>query len=114
HQREAGAGHDGARRAQILDEGRLAERAVEQVAVALVLAQIAADPVDAALDAGALEQLGQLLMCGVRLVDEQVRSGLASRGEDLGPEDRRVQRWTPLPRLRPEERSAQGVRYAAA
>src|SRR6266850_1352199 len=66
-----------------------------------------AQAVDAALDPGPAQEIGQLLVGGVRLVDEQVRARLGLRRQDLGPQDRRMQGGALLADGRPEERGDQ-------
>ena len=57
HQREAAAGDHAARGTQVVDEAGLAERPVAQVALATVLLEVAAQAVDAALEARARQDL---------------------------------------------------------
>src|SRR6267378_2635708 len=107
HQGESGAGHHRAGSAQVVDEALLAERLVGEVAVPLLLLKVATQAVDAALDPGPAQEIGQLLVGGVRLVDEQVRARLGLRRQDLGPQDRRMQGGALLADGRPEERGDQ-------
>ena len=74
--------------------------------------QIAAQPVDAALHSGPAQQPGKLRMGRVRLVDEQVRSGFRPRGEDLRPQDGRMQGGALPAHRRTEERRDQVVECA--
>src|SRR6266850_703327 len=103
HQGKSGAGHHGAGGAQVVDEALLAERLVGEIAVPLLLLKVAAQAVDAALDPGPTQEIGQLLVGGVRLIDEQVRARLRLRRQDLGPEERRMQGGALLADGRPEE-----------
>ena len=72
-QRVAAPRHHRAGGAQVVDEGRLGEGAVEDPALAHVRVEVAPEPVDAALEARRGERPGQALVALGRLVHEQVR-----------------------------------------
>src|SRR5262249_3247925 len=93
-----------ARAGEVVDEHRLAERAVAKLAVDLFFDDVAPHAVDSALEVRPGEDARELFVSLRRLVHEQVVAARRPNAEDLGPQDGGEQAGIRFSDLGPEER----------